>query len=97
MKLIKYPAKETWGEILSRPTIDNKQLLKQVGKILQDVKQKGDTAVKKYTKKFDGIALRKMQVEAKEIRKAEAIISIELKQAIDQAFELATKRNIEKT
>ncbi|MEY3060737.1 MAG: hypothetical protein RL000_2089 [Bacteroidota bacterium] len=86
MKLIKYPAKETWDEILSRPTIDNKQLLKQVGKILQDVKQKGDTAVKKYTKKFDGIALRKMQVDAKEIKKAEALISIELKQAIDQAY-----------
>lgn len=86
MKLIKYPAKETWGEILSRPTIDNKQLLKQVGKILQDVKQKGDTAVKKYTKKFDGIALRKMQVDPKEIKKAEALISIELKQAIDQAY-----------
>ncbi len=86
MKLIKYPAKETWDEILTRPTIDNKQLLKQVGKILQDVKQKGDTAVKKYTKKFDGIALRKMQVDAKEIKKAEVLISIELKQAIDQAY-----------
>jgi histidinol dehydrogenase len=86
MKLIKYPAKETWGEILTRPTFDNKQLLKQVGKILQDVRQKGDTAIKKYTKKFDGIALRKMQVDAKEIKKAEAAISIELKKAIDQAY-----------
>jgi histidinol dehydrogenase len=86
MKLIEYPAKETWGEILTRPTFDNKQLLKQVGKILQDVRQKGDTAVKKYTKKFDGIALRKMQVDPKEIKKAEALISIELKQAIDQAY-----------
>jgi histidinol dehydrogenase len=86
MKLIKYPAKETWGEILTRPTFDNKQLLKQVGKILQDVRQKGDTAVKKYTKKFDGVALRKMQVDAKEIKKAEAAISIELKKAIDQAY-----------
>jgi histidinol dehydrogenase len=86
MKLIKYPARETWDEILTRPTFDNKLLLKQVGKILQDVKQKGDTAVKKYTKKFDGIALRKMQVDAKEMKKAEAAISIELKQAIDQAY-----------
>ena len=86
MKLIKYPAKETWDEILTRPTFDNKQLLKQVGKILQDVKQKGDTAVKKYTKKFDGIALRKMQVDAKEMKKAEAAISVDLKQAIDQAY-----------
>jgi histidinol dehydrogenase len=86
MKLIKYPAKDIWGEILTRPTFDNKQLLKQVGKILQDVRQKGDTAVKKYTKKFDGIALRKMQVDAKEMKKAEALLSIELKQAIDQAY-----------
>jgi len=86
MKLIKYPAKDIWSEILTRPTFDNKQLLKQVGKILQDVRQKGDTAVKKYTKKFDGIALRKMQVDAKEMKKAEALLSIELKQAIDQAY-----------
>ena len=86
MKLIKYPARETWDDILSRPTFDNKQLLKQVGKILQDVRHKGDTAIKKYTKKFDGIALRKMQVDAKEIKKAETAISFELKQAIDQAY-----------
>ena len=86
MKLIKYPARETWDEILSRPTFDNKQLLKQVGKILQDVRHKGDTAIKKYTKKFDVIALRKMQVDAKEIKKAETAISFELKQAIDQAY-----------
>lgn len=87
MQLIKYLPRESWDEILVRPAIDNKLLLKQVGKILADVQQKGDAALKKYAKKFDGITLRKLMVDAKELKQAEAKLSVELKSAIDQAFE----------
>jgi histidinol dehydrogenase len=87
MQLIKYPPKESWDNILVRPAIDNKLLLKQVGKIVEDVQRKGDAALKKYAKKFDGITLRKLMVDAKEWKKAEAKISVELKKAIDQAFD----------
>ncbi len=87
MQLIKYPSRENWDELLVRPSIDNKLLLKQVGKILTDVQNKGDAALKKYAKKFDGIALRKLVVDAKELKQAEARLTVELKNAIDQAFE----------
>ena len=87
MQLIKYPSVETWAAILSRPVIDNKLLLKQVGKIVEDVKVKGDGALKKYVKKFDGVSLRNLIVDQKEFKKAESKISIILKLAIDQAFE----------
>ena len=87
MQLIKYPSVETWAAILSRPVIDNKLLLKQVGKIVEDVKVKGDDALKKYVKKFDGVSLRNLIVDQKEFKKAESKISIILKLAIDQAFE----------
>lgn len=87
MQLIKYPSVETWAAILSRPVIDNKLLLKQVGKIVEDVKVKGDGALKKYVKKFDGVSLRNLIVDQKEFKKAESKISIGLKLAIDQAFE----------
>ena len=87
MQLIKYPSVETWAAILSRPVIDNKLLLKQVGKIVEDVKVKGDGALKKYVKKFDGVSLRNLIVDQKEFKNAESKISIGLKLAIDQAFE----------
>lgn len=87
MQLIKYPSVETWGAILSRPVIDNKLLLKQVGKIVEEVKVKGDSALKKYVKKFDGVSLRNLMVDQKEFKKAETKISTGLKLAIDQAFE----------
>ena len=72
MQIIVNPQAENLNTILQRPVYDSKLLLKQVGKILQDVKAKGDVAVKKYTKKFDGFGLRKYSVDAKEIKKAEA-------------------------
>jgi histidinol dehydrogenase len=87
MQLIKYPSREIWDELLVRPSIDNKLLLKQVGKILADVQNKGDAALKKYSKKFDGIALRKLFVDAKELKQSEAKITNELKNAIDQAYD----------
>ncbi len=87
MQLIKYPSRENWDELLVRPSIDNKLLLKQVGKILADVQNKGDAALKKYSKKFDGIALRKLFVDAKELKQSEAKITNELKNAIDQAYD----------
>ena len=87
MQLIKYPSRENWDELLVRPSIDNKLLLKQVGKILADVQIKGDAALKKYTKKFDGITLRKLFVDAKDLKQSESKITVELKIAIDQAFD----------
>lgn len=87
MQLIKNPSRDSWNDLLLRPVHDGSLLRKQVGKILQDVKLKGDAAVKKYTRKFDGVGLRKLKVDFKEISNSERNISIELKQAIDQAFD----------
>ncbi|MCW3119746.1 MAG: hisD, partial [Chitinophagaceae bacterium] len=56
-----------------------------------NVKKNGDKAVKKYSKEFDGVKLKKLQVSEKEIKAAEKLVSDELKQAIHIA-----KSNIEK-
>jgi histidinol dehydrogenase len=66
-------------------------LEKTVKKILDKVKDKGDKAVRKYTKDFDGVKLKKLAVSKKEIKTAENLLSQELKDAIQQA-----KSNIEK-
>jgi len=91
INLIKYPDKKGWQEIIKRPVIETASLEKVVKKILEKVKAKGDKAVRKYSKEFDGVKLKKLAVSEKEIKAAEKLLSQELKQAIQQA-----KANIEK-
>jgi histidinol dehydrogenase len=91
MKRINYPSRESWAELMKRPSIDNKVLVKTVGKILQDVKKGGDSAVRKYTKKFDGIALRSAAIKKKDFVAAEKMLSYDLISAIKQASENINK------
>ncbi|MES1218824.1 MAG: histidinol dehydrogenase [Bacteroidota bacterium] len=91
MQIYKYPEKESWGDLLKRPAIDSLSLEKKVRKILDTVKKKGDKAVKKYSKEFDGVAVKKLLVSEKEIKEAEKLINPALKEAIAVA-----KNNIEK-
>ena len=91
IKVIKYPDRKDWQEIIKRPVFENASLEKAVKKILEKVKTKGDKAVRKYTKEFDGVKLKKLAVSEKEIKAAEELLSQELKDAIQQA-----KSNIEK-
>lgn len=91
MKIIKYPDRKEWPSLLQRPAIDNNDLQKKVKKILEKVKTGGDKAIKKFTKEFDGINIKKLEVTDKEIKEAIAKIPVELKTAI-----LTAKQNIEK-
>jgi histidinol dehydrogenase len=91
INVIKYPDRKEWQEIVKRPMIENASLEKAVKKILEKVKTKGDKAVRKYTKEFDGVKLKKLAVSDKEIKAAETSLSQELKDAIQQA-----RSNIEK-
>ncbi len=87
MQIIRYPSKYNWAGILQRPTIDNGMLRKQVGKIIADVRKTGDRSLKRYSKKFDGVDLKKLAVGQKEILAAEKNISDSLKLAINIAIQ----------
>ena len=91
INVIKYPAKKDWEEIIKRPAFETASLEKAVKKILERVKIKGDKAIRNYTKEFDGVKLKKLQVSEKEIKAAAKLLPVELKEAIQQA-----KLNIEK-
>ena len=91
IKVIRYPDKNAWNEIAKRPVIENFLLEKTVRKILDKVKAKGDKALKKFTKELDGVKLKKLSVSEKEISATEKLITLELKEAIQQA-----KTNIER-
>jgi histidinol dehydrogenase len=87
MQIIRYPSKDNWAGIIQRPAIDNGMLRKQVGKIIADVRKSGDRSLKRYSKKFDGVDLKKLAVGQKEILAAEKNVSESLKSAIDIAIE----------
>ena len=85
MKVIKYPAKEEWSEIVERPHLDVSQLNATVQGVLDDVKNHGDEAVKRYEEKFDHAHLDSLAVTEAEIEEAEKLVSQELKDALHLA------------
>ena len=90
MKTIKYPNKNTWSELLKRPTQTVNDIESTVNQIFEDIQRNGDAAVSKYTKLFDGADLQSNLVTTQEIEEASSKLSTELKAAINQA-----KSNIE--
>ena len=85
MKVIKYPAKEEWSEIVKRPHLDVSKLNATVQGVLDDVKKHGDEAVKRYEEKFDHAHLDSLAVTEAEIEEAEQLVSQELKDALHLA------------
>ena len=85
MRNIIYPKKETWSEILKRPTQTVKEIETTVNQVFEDVQKNGDTAIKKYTKKFDKVAVKSLKVTQEEISIAVEAVSSELKKPIQQA------------
>jgi histidinol dehydrogenase len=86
MQKIKYPLQKDWKKILQRPSVDNAALMCTVKTILDDVKEKGDSAVSKYTNQFDGILLNSIVVSKQEMQEGNQIPET-LKLAISQAAE----------
>jgi len=90
MKVINYPQKEEWKEILKRPALNTESLNDTVKGILDRVKSEGDKAVLECEATFDKVQLTSLAVTAEELKEAENLISEELKVAI-----LLAKENIE--
>jgi len=91
MNKIYNPQKNEWSKILTRPTVTVDDIEETVTKIFNEVKEKGDTAISKYTDIYDGVLLNELSVSRDEIKMAEKQITSDLKDAISIA-----KANIEK-
>ena len=85
------PKKEKWEALIQRPAFDYAALEKIVLPVLQDVKQNGDAAVKKYTAQFDKIELDDTKVSPAEMEEALLLVGDDLKNAIKLAKENITK------
>lgn len=91
MKIVNNPPKESWKDVLQRPTQTIEDIEATVSEIFSEIGQKGDVAVAKYTSFFDGISLKEMRVSEDEMLKSISEVSNELKDSI-----LLAKSNIEK-
>ena len=82
MKKFNKPKRNEWTSLIQRPVIDKTSLVETVTTIIDNVKQNGDAALKKYTAEFDGIQLSDLAVSEEEIMRARNEVSQELKAAI---------------
>lgn len=91
MKIINNPNQKDWSTLLKRPTQAFENIEITVNQIFEEVKQKGDFAISKYTAMFDEVILESFVVTENELKNAAKQVPKKLKDAIQTA-----KSNIEK-
>lgn len=90
MTIIEYPKREEWENITRRPEKKRDDLNAVVMEVLDNVRKRGDDAVREYERKFDKVELQQIAVSAQEIEEAESLLDTELKESI-----ILAHRNIE--
>ncbi|MDL5511845.1 histidinol dehydrogenase [Arenibacter sp. M-2] len=91
MNKIYNPERALWKTVLKRPTQSVADIEEIVNAVFREIQSGGDSVVRSYTKKFDGVDLQDALVAPMEIEESNQLISKDLKIAIQQA-----KNNIEK-
>lgn len=87
MKRIFNPARETWPELLQRPTFKPEALEDTVRTIFSAVSRNGDLAVREYTRQFDNVVLDNFAAGIEEIAESASRVPDSLRQAIAVAME----------
>jgi histidinol dehydrogenase len=90
MKQYINPSSKEWAHLLERPNASSSDLEVVVEEVFEQVKEKGDKAIKEYTQKFDKVSIQHISVTKIEIQLAENNVADKLKEAIQRA-----KQNIE--
>ena len=90
MKQYINPSSKEWADLLERPNASSSDLEVVVAEVFEQVKEKGDKAIKEYTQKFDKVSIQHISVTKIEIQLAENNVADKLKEAIQRA-----KQNIE--
>lgn len=86
MKIILNPKRSQWDTLVLRPQIAEENLDKIVDQVFDEVSKDGDSALLKFTEKFDGVKLHSIEVSTNGLHH----INSDLKHAI-----LLAKQNIE--
>jgi histidinol dehydrogenase len=91
MKIIKYPQRREWIDILKRPSLGDELVNQNVLEVLNNVRTDGDKAIRQFTLKYDKVQLENFVVSKEEFIEAEGMIDVSLKKCIGIA-----RQNIEK-
>jgi histidinol dehydrogenase len=100
MKVFSNPTRPDWPEICERPQLELAFLESSVRNVMNRVKNSGDNALREITLQFDKVDVDRIQVDESEIKNADKLLSVELKNAINQAaknirtFHEAQKREV---
>lgn len=91
MKFFLKPKKSEWRSLVERPVdkslVDNRF----IESIFNEISERGDDALRNFTKQFDGVELESFEVSANEFDTAISSISDDLKASIQLALKTITK------
>jgi histidinol dehydrogenase len=82
MQIYRYPLRNTWDQIGKRPLMDYSAKAETVRNVMQNIRIKGDAALREYTLKFDHVDLENPEVAQDELQNSEKQLSKSLKDAI---------------
>lgn len=85
MNIIRYPEASEWPALTRRPQIDASQLNATVKAVLDEVREHGDEAVRRYEEQFDHVRLDSLAVTQEEIEEALETVSPELLESLKLA------------
>ncbi len=85
ISVYKYPERDSWEKLLSRPVKDAGQLSLVVGEIIDDVRARGDEALRMYERRFDKAEISDFAVSREEIDVAMKSVDEKLRQAMETA------------
>ncbi|KAA9339849.1 histidinol dehydrogenase [Hymenobacter busanensis] len=92
MQIIRYPSAAEWPALQQRPAqAESQEVAERVRHIFDDVRQRGDAALRQYAAELDGATLHELRVSPAELAAAAALVPAELQAAIGQA-----RQNIER-
>lgn len=82
IETILYPDRKQWDALMKRAVSDTAELRDTVAAIVNEVRERGDEALKDFARKYDGVELATLKVSRDEIDDADELVPHALKQAI---------------
>ena len=82
MNIYHYPSRSEWQPLMARAVAETRELHDTVAGIIDDVRSRGDEALREMAARFDGVQLSSLKVTADEIAEAVDAVPHELKNAI---------------
>ena len=85
MEIILQPAPSAWDELTVRNIPDDEGIALRVGEIVEEVRRRGDEALRDFARRFDGAELGALTVGREEFRRAAEKVAPEVKRAMETA------------